>query len=770
MTDWKLLVPLGLLGLIGILILIIIYIIKPNYQQKFVSSTFVWKLSLKYRKRKVPINKLRNLLIIICQILILALCSFILSQPVDVYRTEDNRKEVVLVIDSSASMRTVDEDGQSRFARAIIAAKAKCTEIFENDDDEEGSVVSIVLANDTPSYLMSSTGDTFRQINSSKAYSLYTTLDYLRNDDTCSYSVSDMKAAMDICQQVIDENPEAEVFLYTDTSYASTDTVTVVNVNNEGEWNIGILNAQFEEDDYYYRFLVDVGYYAKSEKATQTMKIGLRFKNANAADKESEGVDLTLVTEDILFNSGEEWRLIFKHSTKENHELDEDEIECNVDVMQRGDREKHTVDGLIYYYVNLDELLASSGVQGVTSATRLHTFENIDVFVDFEDSGESGDSYALDDNFIIYGGIKEIIRIQYYSSHPNDFMMAPFKSLQNIYSDRWDIRITEIKKGTKIEDVPLSGFDFYVFEHTMPNALPTDGAVMLVNPDKAGTGWGYRVDRTSVFDTSSSETLDQKEVFLEVPENEKAAAVIKGIDFEEYESKLLLTKMCGLGAYDTFDVLMTCEGWPAFMVKNDGADKMAVMSFNIEYSTFPLIEAWPYLMINLFDYFFPSVMRTYSYAVDSLVTMESMSESLLIEYPNDTSADGGYNPEDGANTVRDVGSLEWEADTTGEGNTPEDQIAEAQMIVKDSTVVLKVELPGRYIVTQTTYYDRVMTEGFFVSVAASEGNIWCGGDLDAPIAEHQDKEYYGDWLLVLAAILVGLLFIEWWLHSREGSV
>ena len=41
MTDWKLLVPLGLLGLIGILILIIIYIIKPNYQQKFVSSTFV---------------------------------------------------------------------------------------------------------------------------------------------------------------------------------------------------------------------------------------------------------------------------------------------------------------------------------------------------------------------------------------------------------------------------------------------------------------------------------------------------------------------------------------------------------------------------------------------------------------------------------------------------------------------------------------------------------------------------------------------------------
>ena len=46
----SLLYPLGLIALIGIIVLIIIYIIKPNYQTKFVSSTFVWKLSLKYRK------------------------------------------------------------------------------------------------------------------------------------------------------------------------------------------------------------------------------------------------------------------------------------------------------------------------------------------------------------------------------------------------------------------------------------------------------------------------------------------------------------------------------------------------------------------------------------------------------------------------------------------------------------------------------------------------------------------------------------------------
>ena len=50
------LTPIGFLGLIGLIILIIIYIIKPNYQQKFISSTFIWKLSLRYKKKKIPIT------------------------------------------------------------------------------------------------------------------------------------------------------------------------------------------------------------------------------------------------------------------------------------------------------------------------------------------------------------------------------------------------------------------------------------------------------------------------------------------------------------------------------------------------------------------------------------------------------------------------------------------------------------------------------------------------------------------------------------------
>ena len=109
-----LLKPLGLLGLIGIIMLIIIYIIKPNFQHKFISSTFVWKMSLKYKKKSLPTSKLKDIILIICQCLIVASCAFIIAYPVKPTVTSGGGSEVVVVLDASASMQTRRDD-KSRF-------------------------------------------------------------------------------------------------------------------------------------------------------------------------------------------------------------------------------------------------------------------------------------------------------------------------------------------------------------------------------------------------------------------------------------------------------------------------------------------------------------------------------------------------------------------------------------------------------------------------------------------------------------------------------
>lgn len=118
----KLLTPLGLLGLLGLLVLLLIYLLKPNYQQKMVSSTYVWKRSLRYRKRKLPISKLRNILIIICQVLILTACAFILAQPFIKKEVPPEITEKAAVIDASAAMRV---KGDRKPVSSVLSNRSK---------------------------------------------------------------------------------------------------------------------------------------------------------------------------------------------------------------------------------------------------------------------------------------------------------------------------------------------------------------------------------------------------------------------------------------------------------------------------------------------------------------------------------------------------------------------------------------------------------------------------------------------------------------------
>ena len=63
--------PLGLLGLIGIPILIIIYILKNKYTEQTISSTYLWRLSEKFLKKKKPISKISGIISLILQIVCL---------------------------------------------------------------------------------------------------------------------------------------------------------------------------------------------------------------------------------------------------------------------------------------------------------------------------------------------------------------------------------------------------------------------------------------------------------------------------------------------------------------------------------------------------------------------------------------------------------------------------------------------------------------------------------------------------------------------------
>ena len=700
----KLLAPLGLLGLLGVVALIIIYIIKPNYQQKFVSSTFVWKLSLKYRKRKIPINKLRNLLIIICQILILTLSAFILARPNEVFENDVTKNEYVLVIDSSASMRT-EYDDVSRFDRAIDKVITEANRIF---GEEEGTI-SVIIADENPRFLTTNpevyddgtTDDieTFRQVNASKAFMLQTELEILKEEDACSYGQSDVNRAMELAQEIIDENPTAKVYFYTDTTYNDANMVNVISVNEETEWNAGVLSAEAVPVEYYYEFHVEIGYYAHPENAAgigRIINVSLMVNNTNAIDRENVGVDMGPVSTNINCKSGEPKTLIFKNAPSE-----EEVSEAPENII----------------YVDLEDFFGTG--------YRVNSFSNFEITIN---DGVT-DSNVLDDRYIVYGNQKNIIKIQYVSSLPNNFAPAALTALKDQYADRWDIQITEVQEG---KDYELEGFDLYIFEHVTPDSLPMDGAVMFFNPEETVPG--------SDFTVTGERDYEGARQYLQIEENisDTAAQVLKGGDW----NNIFLTK--GLSISESgYDVLVSCNGSPALMVKNVRGTKIAVTSFSPHFSNFSIRKEYFIWFNNVFNYFFPTIIAPSDHAIGDSIGVNVMSSSATVVY-------------EVGNLVYHDYDLSW-------------YYEETPMLGQNFSFVFDVTMPGVYKVMQTSYFGKNYIEEFFVAMPSYESNIWQVDTMDAPIAPEYQKEFYKDLLLYIAAALVFFLFAEWLLHVSENS-
>ena len=659
-----LLTPLGLLGLLSIVVLIIIYIIKPNYQQKFISSTFVWKLSLKYRKKKIPISKLRNILLIICQILIFALSAVILAQPNLILQEQIDSAEVILIIDSSASMRT-ELEGETRYERAVDQVIDQTKEVFG-----KGGIVSVVLADSKAAFLA-------ERATAENKNELYATLNSLLEgeDIACSYGASDMDGAILLCEEVLFVNPEAKIYLYTDTRYSYVpEGIEVKNVSGEEEWNAAILNAYTELMEGYFTFYVDVACYGVDRE----IEVRLEVQNANADSSDDVG-----------------GKLVFEGTVPCNAEKTKTLVFINEDLY------KQEADAENFVYVKIPN--------NDQEDKRVYSYQTVHISIDQDDS------FKTDNNFQIYNGQKEIVKIQYASSDPNPFFAAALGSLRNRYSDRWDIRITEVKKDDT-EAVKTEGFDFYIFEHELiPETMPTDGVVILADPYTAPTGSGIlRIG--SMYDILGSATLIAGDTH----------PILEGIQADSIEVSRYTEIAYGSG----FETLLYCNSKPVVTVRNDSDAKVVVMGFSLHYSTLVLRKDFPLLMYNIFGYFMPTTVSGNSFEVNEKVELNARGETL---------------------TVQREGSSE-------DGQT-----------FTSFPASLQVTLPGTYSLKQTTFADKAITEYIYVRIPAEESNIWKTEDaLKRPERTQDHIDYFEDLLFYVAITVAALLFIEWWLQSREN--
>ena len=657
------LTPLGFLGLLGLVALFIIYIIKPNYQNKFISSAFVWKLSLKYRKKKLPLNKLRNILLIICQVCIVILCAFILAQPFLKGEDAAANKEKIIVIDASANMYA-EIEGETRFDRAVAKAKELAGETLGN-----GGTVSVILAGREASFVA-------QRANAETSQQVMQELSALTNHDDykCTWGNGDIEGAISMAEAVLAENPRAEVVLLSGTKYIDDGKITVVDVSDVSEWNVAISGVRAAKHDGRYKFEVDVASYGRTAPVRICLEINGAYGTYGSDDSEEN-----------------------KYSNRT----------VKIEYTAALEADKATT--------------VSFGQSEDDSITdlKISAYDNIFCYVQVDDSMD------IDNTYYLYGGTPQTLKVQYYSTKSNNFVFGALSALKGLMGEDWDIQIDEVKDSEDAvrlgegKEPALEGYDVYIFEHHMPKMLPTDGVVILLDPDTLPRDADFVLGRKMV----ATGSTDGKGGILSPGE---IHPIMNGIDITNVRANRYTEIKSFDGGYVPL-IYMENTGVPIAIAKNEPNSKVFVLCVDIHYSDLAITPEFPMLIYNVVNYYIPTTVEQNVFEIYSKVTLNSRSEKLSV---------------------------------VGPGNLDE--------TFTEFPSVISADAPGIYTVTQTPISGRRIVDNFYVTIPDEQGNITREVDTLTnpyypPVEEADDIDY----VFYFALALVCFAFAEWWLKSRE---
>lgn len=214
--------PIGLLGLIGIPILIIVYLIKNRYTEQTVASTYLWRLSERFLKRRNPLSKITGIISLILQLLLVATVSLAVAHPTVIL--PGAAYEYCFILDGSASMN-MSMDGVSRFE----LAKEEILEVI--DTAKDGSTFTVVFVGETTETIIEKTDEP------SKVRDRLSVL----SPSGCTVGYTE---AIGVAQGYFDDNPALRTYLVTDTDYAECENIKLINVART-ENNLSIEDVKY---------------------------------------------------------------------------------------------------------------------------------------------------------------------------------------------------------------------------------------------------------------------------------------------------------------------------------------------------------------------------------------------------------------------------------------------------------------------------------------------------------------------------------------------
>lgn len=104
----RLISPNGLWFLMLVPVLVLMYILKQRYEERKISSLYLWQQVIMELDAASPFQRLKRNLLFFLQLLVLLLCIFALTNPF-IWWKNNNYQNIVLVVDTSGSMSAAGE-------------------------------------------------------------------------------------------------------------------------------------------------------------------------------------------------------------------------------------------------------------------------------------------------------------------------------------------------------------------------------------------------------------------------------------------------------------------------------------------------------------------------------------------------------------------------------------------------------------------------------------------------------------------------------------
>jgi Ca-activated chloride channel homolog len=612
----RFLTPIGLFGLIGIILLILIYVLKPKYQEKSVSSTFVWKLSLKYKKQKMPFQWLKSSLLVILQFAILSLLTLALTTPLFALNTHSGEK--IIILDSSANMM-VESGGRTRFERAI---------------DEIGALAERTTPDDRFTVILAGKEATFiaRRLDSAKF------IKQLLSELSPTLADANISSAVSLTEGVLAENPNAEVILFTGVSYSEYGNIKIRDMSRN-EWNVAILDFSAKLQNGYYTFTAEVASFNRDSNVVATIYIDDEMRDVKTVVSNNNEI----VT--ITWNS--------------------------------------------LYVIN---------------------FDKAEVVVEYEDD------FSYDNSYTIYGWENELFTVQLVSENPR-FLQAALLTIGNYKIDIPVAPDTESPIPVKYE-----GYDLYIFDSFLPEHLPVDGSIWLINPPDAPTGLGFSVGPIINGDytlSANDELTNHEEAILDLVR----------------PSNITVSRYSFISHDDTFEEILYIDSDPVVLTKDLDGQKLVVFAFSLHHSNLPIIPDYILLTHNLSRFSVQNMVSSYLFHVGDLIEVRKKSSALQM-------------------------TVSYDEHEHLYDNFPVSFIAEQQ---------------GNYKITQSLASGEQVSVDFFVRIAKNQSNFDHDfGTLSNPVISNPGNNIDAnqdtlDIIYILMGLIIVLLLIEWGLHYNEHN-